>query len=76
MLTVSVCIANYKQDQFLREAIASIEMQTYKDVETILTRLDKQDQKTYELEQHILAILQAVDKPAARSKSKTAGGAE
>jgi hypothetical protein len=49
-------------------------MQTYADVETILTRLDKQDQKTYELEQHILAILQAVDKPP-RSKSKT-GSAE
>ena len=30
---LSVCIANYKQDQFLREAIASIEMQTYKDIE-------------------------------------------
>ena len=29
MLTVSVSIANYKQDQFLQEAIDSCKMQTY-----------------------------------------------
>lgn len=32
-MKVSVCIANYKQDQFLKEALDSIAMQTYKDIE-------------------------------------------
>jgi GT2 family glycosyltransferase len=33
MLAVSICIANYNQDQFLKEALDSIAMQTYKDIE-------------------------------------------
>ena len=32
-MKVSVCIANHKQDQFLKEALDSIAMQTYKDIE-------------------------------------------
>ena len=35
-MKVSVCIANYKQDKFLPEARASIDMQTYKDIETVI----------------------------------------
>lgn len=33
---VSVCIACYKNDPFLKEALSSIEMQTYKDIETCI----------------------------------------
>lgn len=36
MLSVSVCIANYRQDKFLVEARASIDMQTYPGIETIV----------------------------------------
>lgn len=33
MLAVSICIANYRQDQFLQEALDSIYMQTYPNIE-------------------------------------------
>ena len=36
MLTVSICIANYKQDQFLPELIESIKMQDYPNIETVI----------------------------------------
>lgn len=35
-LSVSVCIANYKQDKFLSEALDSISMQDYKDIEVCI----------------------------------------
>lgn len=38
---VSVCIANYKQDKFLREAIDSINMQTYKNLEIVIFHDDE-----------------------------------
>ena len=33
---VSICVANYKQDHFLPEARASIDMQNYENIETVV----------------------------------------